>query len=1118
MSTARHEQSLSRFLRSGELPFAGRDQLIDDLATAWRSAPADPGCRVELLVGEAGSGKSRLLAELERRTRAEGALVLRLALGREPEGDPLAALGEALGRTRELHQLGLAHRLGVEPAALADALARLARLRPLLLCIDGCERLDHAGQQALAGLLERVDGEPLPVVAAGRPSLLGLRAQLEPRLVAEHRLGPLPPEALAQIWEELQGRPAVSGLLERLYHESEGLPAALRYGLRALLSPVAGGPAPPSLVDLDGISERLREAFEQLLEGRLAHLAASERRTLEQVAFLGSTTARESLEAAMGNGSSRAIDRLVATGALAVASGVPVRLSGPPSAWPVLECTDDWAQRRLARRSRPREAALLAILRGQLPVYSPQPWRHLAQLSPAALDATALEELSLRAAAAATRYERGPDPETGRRIARDTEAWLRQASGGSRRSGPAWALARCRVLAAELFLAKGSVTESEFRERAELLIELAAGDSAPQAEMRLQGLLQLNRHLQRIGDAREANTVARRIEGLVQAHPELRRSRGWLIYLGDQGLMAWGRRRGGLARRIERHLRALLAEPDLDARFREEAELRVAATLVPFFDVPEQEDERRQLLEDLERRSHPADAVLPAIRLDFLLETGRLDGFAAAWEPALRLWTRRRLKGNLYVAWSWKLCMRALSGDSPSVLEGDRRQMAALRGFDPDSTAHLAQCSRYLETCILLGRRDWVKEILARRSDPGQPLVWPLSWVQLLIELRSGAAGSAWKSWLATVPGDESPRLTELIKRLQALAAGPLEVDEVARLRRWLARPPARLSHLGQLLALSDALAAHPHGQLLTAEMAAAWEQAWIWCEQRQLGVLLQGLLEDRSAALSPSRRRTWQRRARQMPRPENDEVPSGSRSSPSGSPRLQLTALDELAFRTAGGAVEVFRPRGQRLRTLTGLLVADRMLRTALERREFGLIAAGVEDDGPSSRPDRVRNILGIAVHRLREALGHDAVLTGSDTPRLNLDAVEVDLLGAHEALQRAEQDLRDSRPLAARRALERVLDATLGAVLLPGLYHAFFESVRDDFASRRRRAVLELGAALLREGDREASTALLQRVWQAEPDDEDVAKRLAEQLTQDGRGAEAAAVLHAFERARRG
>ena len=174
-------------------------------------------------------------------------------------------------------------------------------------------------------------------------------------------------------------------------------------------------------------------------------------------------------------------------------------------------------------------------------------------------------------------------------------------------------------------------------------------------------------------------------------------------------------------------------------------------------------------------------------------------------------------------------------------------------------------------------------------------------------------------------------------------------------------------------------------------------------------------------------------------------------------------------------------------------------MLRRPLERREFGQLASGEES------ADRARNILSIAVHRLREQLGQDAILTDGETPRLNEDVVRVDLLEAHNLLDKARSALRARELLRAKLALVQCLDLVGEETPFPGLYDTFFEALRDDFAARQRRLLLELVNSLAVE-DPAGALGILEECSLLARQDEDLNQLRKDLLLRLGQSAELA------------
>src|SRR5919199_2523938 len=182
------------------MAFVGRAQEVERLMAAADSAAAGEVASI-VVIGDPGSGKSRLLSEAASRARLDRQLYV---AGYESERDvPLAAATPLLRRLTELPQHG--PRLDAlvfgdpEPAdALASlrifeaAFRALCELTPAILVVDDLQWADPLSVSLCHYLLRaaRDTGEGLSLFAAARPSPAG--AAFEAETVGE--LHPLEPE------------------------------------------------------------------------------------------------------------------------------------------------------------------------------------------------------------------------------------------------------------------------------------------------------------------------------------------------------------------------------------------------------------------------------------------------------------------------------------------------------------------------------------------------------------------------------------------------------------------------------------------------------------------------------------------------------------------------------------------------------------------------------------------------------------------------------------------------------------------------------------------------------------------------------------------------------------
>ena len=191
---------------------------------------------------------------------------------------------------------------------------------------------------------------------------------------------------------------------------------------------------------------------------------------------------------------------------------------------------------------------------------------------------------------------------------------------------------------------------------------------------------------------------------------------------------------------------------------------------------------------------------------------------------------------------------------------------------------------------------------------------------------------------------------------------------------------------------------------------------------------------------------------------------------------------------------------RGSRLRMILGLLVAGSLLERPLSSAEFTRLAGGMESD-----QERARKKKNMGIVRLREVLGRDAIITEGESPRLNLDIVEVDLIETLRVIGDGEDALRSGSLVRAIPSIAEGVTRLTGEVPFPTLYDDFFEAVRSDIDRRLRSVLLEAGRILLEGGGVVEAIDLLGSGLAALPGDEEVGELLAEALQKNGEEVEA-------------
>lgn len=315
-----------------ELPLVDHDHPLRRLKAAWRAARDGTGQMVSL-VGEVGSGRSRLIRELGRTIdedapdalwmvgqahsyatySAYGLLAELLAplAGDTTRGGAPAALAAAftaLGADApELYAgafaaaaegIGAARNIGTVPAdelaeLLAEALPRLAAGRPLVVVLEDLEWADAASLAALDALLPRLLAGPALVLCTHHADW----SHDWPEVARHYHLilGPLSHEEGRRLVDLARGEVAFpEALVEALVARAGGSPLQLEQATYALREQLPGLDEDEDPLDL--IPETLQEA----ILARVGALPAPARDALVAAAVLGQSFAYDAVAAVSG--------------------------------------------------------------------------------------------------------------------------------------------------------------------------------------------------------------------------------------------------------------------------------------------------------------------------------------------------------------------------------------------------------------------------------------------------------------------------------------------------------------------------------------------------------------------------------------------------------------------------------------------------------------------------------------------------------------------------------------------------------------------------------------------------------------------------------------------------
>jgi class 3 adenylate cyclase/tetratricopeptide (TPR) repeat protein len=293
-------------------PMVDRERERALVSEAIEATLADGSCRVLTVLGAAGVGKSRLVADVVDRLHAQATVTAGRCL---PYGDGLTwwPLVEALGGGlldqvggeggAAVARAGELLRPGGDPVAPDEAfwavsrvLESLARRRPLVLVLDDLQWADPLFMDLLEHVAARARDVPLFLLVMARPELLDHRPRWAADLAHADSvlLEPLADDDAATLLDQLAG-PASLGprAATHILDVAEGNPLFVVEVVSMLEDDraLAGGEVP----DVDAIA--IPPTIQALLAARLDRLTPSERAVIEAASIEGKEFGRERVEA-----------------------------------------------------------------------------------------------------------------------------------------------------------------------------------------------------------------------------------------------------------------------------------------------------------------------------------------------------------------------------------------------------------------------------------------------------------------------------------------------------------------------------------------------------------------------------------------------------------------------------------------------------------------------------------------------------------------------------------------------------------------------------------------------------------------------------------------------------
>jgi hypothetical protein len=1090
------QNALIDFLNHGLLPFSGREAELERIVAFWRATTHASRLRTFLLTGEAGIGKSRLLEEAIREVMDRGAAVVQARLYPGAANAPAPLLAHALWNSGAGRRL-LPRQPESTLPSVAAALRRMSRLRPTLLVIEDIHLLQGDALAETASLLTMITDETLSLLCSARPVENTTRAMLEPSLVEEHILRGLDDTALLNIWSALFGTGVEAEVEQAVRLTTLGNPLAVRSALRGAMS--TGALAQDSdtrrwrsTVQLPAFTTALRRYVGLLADGMAAHLSQPELHAATALACVGELFSPDTAAAAIDD-APRMLESLTFKGIIVTSNNVRPPISGTAGPSPLLSFAHTLLHQQLVEHCGLEPDRIAGIIARDLPLYSILPFRLLAEQGPGP---DVSPDLRRRAIEHALNVAGTLDNTRNWELAMVPwqAAWALYHA-----DSPLWSNEESRALHVRLavyrldLLRRGHHTD----EFAALADEALALTNAPDTPFITEQRMHVLRQQLWITFRRQPQTFGigwAEVDDLVEKFPQVVVSEAYIALLRDVIRLAGSVANIPLLRQAERRLESALANDQATDATHDMVLRQVSVHLLVIFETPEELQRRMDLLPRIEARVTPANLSFQVAKSRLLEETGRYGDLIEMLDRVTGRMNDLGMGVGVHTSEMMRLAAEcALGADMNVVIERGRQLCAEA---PPEGAARAPGELGIRLVCIALMRGETEAAHIIFQEFMHGSSIWPM--VDLVMALLDENNERALQ--IAAAGGHECPA-AQMIG--QAISTGSSDTCEAAAsaLQAFLASPVLRITDvladhavLSMLQLFGNHAATHRLVEQSGDQMQGRLHATLEWLHERGLTTIMASLIA-RYGHLLPSREATrWKQQCRQ---PEHNHTETDL-PLPS---RIELSMLGTIALASATG--EQVHLRTGRLRTLLGVFVADCMIGSPLTLQEFRELVTGESDC------DLARKGTNLAIHRLREAIGHDAIITGGDVPRLNRDYVHVDLLDVHEYLKSARNGLRQGLLMRASVELLAALDLLHGEVAFPGLYDDFFEAIREDLEVELRSVIMDIARLLLEEGDIAMAADILHRGADTLPGDDELTEMLRDALLRDGRHVEAGRVV---------
>ncbi|MGE3799452.1 MAG: AAA family ATPase [Candidatus Kapaibacterium sp.] len=1055
-----------------ELPFVGREVELKRILTFFNGTLSSDRLSIFWIRGEAGIGKSRLMAEAILHL-PPSVVVIHARFYPDSSIAVLQVLGEAIVETRRRY---FPDEPTLPPTNLAELLASvrgLLRRQPTLLAIEGIHLLDQKGASDFSAIIRSLEREPLAVICTARPEIDSAYGIALPFIVATQEVKGLTKDDLRQLALKIQADPhRYTNLVDLIYEKTHGHPLAIWAIYRAFQSNRSDLSESPIAL----VRRITHETTTIVVAGMLRTLSEAELEAAKRLACLGEIFAKRGALLLI-DGAEEMLQLLVRQRILTtqIEHVAPI-LDGIADESP-LAFTHSILHEYLVAIAPEADEHLLSVLEFDVPIYSITPFLHAHKANFPLERIELLKSLLWQSIQSTNRLLNSPHWNLG--IAINKAAQQQVESHREILTQTEYHDLRVELLLLECGLHNAFVNAKAFQEPARELLEITASPS--DENQALQRLRALEFAIYR-GDhawSFQTDSVLDEMEQIADHYPQLRLHE---VYLHLLSTLAGGIRASGSmerVRRLERHLNQILAAARIENAIeaRHTALLWIAPSLLPTFDTQAELEDRSRLAEEILRECNGAQPVGMMLTAwpRFLEATGR----SSEAIEILDRWLMPKLTGyDLPQQFALRMLRLIVEGARGTPLQEIAKKAELLleeylssQSYEnePSATyAHIAVGTHLIMVGTMSGDIEWGRS-MARKVCGGGGSIDAYMFFETSV-LQHDIDGIKAAVDQKIYPEQFEDILTFLF------APNPdenLRVKSLASARGLLQDPIVRRQHLLRVRAII-ALLELPIEKMqqmqakLKEDIRDAIERGIEWLSNRDAPGYLPPML---AIAKTYLRDRENLIESQQM-----EENTSGTDTEEI--PNVRINVIGKITI--AVGEEKPRGMRGKRQERLIALLVLNYLQEAPLSLSDFRRLSTELEDEAERA------NYLRILTSRLRKRIGSDGIITdGKSAPQLNLKVASVDLLEASNLIEQATLFVRNNNGGSGAIALEEAMKFLEAGEIYPELDDELFEAARNDFQNRLREAILLAAELLEREGGEERGRELIAKGLKILPQD---------------------------------